>query len=139
MQGFRRCTFIPLVAGLSGDIVCKPYEATDSSGSNPAEIDTALAGTFANGTDENLPGIIEVRDSDLTADYNFVTLQVTPAAGDPFACVAILSEPYEAPVTNTVNTHVAFNWVRVSVRKITGRKVARLKKRVSPPPLPYRG
>ena len=66
MQGFRRVTFIPLAAGLSGNIVCKPYEATDASGTNAAEIDTALAGTFANGTDENLPGIIEVRDRQIT-------------------------------------------------------------------------
>jgi hypothetical protein len=37
-----------------------------------------------------------------------VTLQVTPAAADTYACVGVLSEPDEAPVSNAVTDNVAF-------------------------------
>lgn len=108
MQGFRRCVFIPVVGALDGDTTIRVYEATSAAGANATEVDTDLRATFADGTDDALPGIIEVRDSDLTAGYNFVTISVASAGQDPFAAVAILGEPYSAPVDNS-GTYVAFN------------------------------
>lgn len=108
MQGFRRCAFIPQVGALTGDTTIRVYEATDNAGTGAAEVDTALRATFADGTDDALPGIIEVRDSDLTAGYNWVTITVASAGQDPFSAVAILGEPYDAPVDNS-GTYCAFN------------------------------
>jgi len=108
MRGFRRCSFLPISGALDGNTVCKVYEATSAAGADAAEIDTALRGTFANGSDDALPGIITVLESDLTAGYNYVTLSVASAGQDPFACVAVLGEPYEAPVDNS-GTYCAFN------------------------------
>lgn len=108
MQGFRRCIFIPISGALDGNTTVQVWEATSAAGANAQEIDTALRGTFTNGSDDALPGIIEIRDTDLTADYNYVTLYVASAGQDPFACVAILGEPYSAPVDNG-STYCAFN------------------------------
>lgn len=108
ITGFRRITFLVANGELDGDMAFKVYEATDSSGTSATEIDTDLRNTFTNGTDEARVGIIEVRDGDLTDGYPYVALQVTPGATDTFAAVAILSEPYEAPVSNATTDGVAF-------------------------------
>lgn len=107
MQGFRRAIFIGHAGELDANMTVAVYEATDSAGTG-AQAVTALAGTFTNGTDEGLPGVIEIRDADLTAGYNYINVLVTPGATDGFSGVLLLADPIAAPVTNTVDTHVAF-------------------------------
>lgn len=108
IRGFRRCAFLPVAGELDADMPVAVYEATDANGSGAQPI-SGLSNTFHNGSDESRVGIIEVRDVDLTVGFNFVTLQVTPGATDGYACVAVLGEPYEAPVDNTTTDGVAFN------------------------------
>jgi hypothetical protein len=108
MAGFRRAIFLPHAGELDADMTVAVYEATDNAGTG-AQAVSGLNDTFTNGQDEGLPGILEVRDCDLTAGYRFVNLLVTPGAADGFSGVVLLTEAYERPVTNTVNTHVAFN------------------------------
>ena len=74
-----------------------------------AQAITGLSDSFVNGTDESRVGLIEVRDADLSDGYRYVTVQVTPAATDGYACIAVLGEPYEAPVSNATTDGVAFN------------------------------
>lgn len=109
MTGFRRCVFLPMAGELDGDLAMSVYEATSAAGAGAQEVDgTNLADSFVNGTDEDLPGVFEVRADDLTTGYNYVTLRATPTSTDAFGCLALLYDAYEEPVTNTVATHVAF-------------------------------
>lgn len=107
MQGFRRAIFIGHAGELDADMTVAVYEATSSAGANAQAVAT-LTGTFENGTDEGLPGIIEIRDADLTDEYHYINIRVTPGAADGFSGVLLLADPIDAPVTNTVDTHVAF-------------------------------
>lgn len=108
MVGFRRVMFVPLVGELDGDLTVAAYEATDSSGTG-AQALSGITDSFVNGTDEDRVGILEVRDTDLSAGFSYVTVYVTPTATDAFGCVAIFSEPHDAPVANTTTYDVAFN------------------------------
>jgi len=108
MTGYRRCLFVSLAGGLDGDIAVAVYEATDATGDS-AQALSGLADSFVNGTDEDRVGLIEVRDTDLSDGFSFVTVRVTPAATDPFSAIAILGEPYSAPVSNATTDDVAFN------------------------------
>jgi len=107
MQGYRRAIFIGHAGELDANMTVAVYEATSSAGAD-AQAVTALTGTFTNGTDEGLPGIIEIRDADLTDGYTYVNILVTPGATDGFSGVLLLTDSVSAPVTNTVNTHIAF-------------------------------
>jgi hypothetical protein len=107
MQGYRRAIFIGHAGELDADMTVAVYEATSSAGANASAV-AALTGTFTNGTDEGLPGVIEIRDADLTEDYNYINIRVTPGAADGFSGIILLADPISAPVTNTVATHVAF-------------------------------
>lgn len=70
---------------------------------------TYVGGTHVNGTDENLPGILTVRNSYLTGSNKYVAVNVIPASGtQQIEVLAILRGLHEEPATNTVNTHVAF-------------------------------
>ena len=108
MLGFRRCLFVAVAGELDADLDVAVYEATSSDGDDAAAI-TGLSDDFANGTDESRVGLVEVRDSDLSDGFRYVTLQVTPGAADGYACIAVLGEPYEAPVSNATTDGVAFN------------------------------
>ena len=107
IAGFRRCVFLPQNGELDGDMVIAVYEATDASGTSAQAI-SGLTDSFVNGTDEDRVGIIEVRDVDMSDGYTHLALLVTPAATDSFACVAVLGESYEAPVSNATTDGVAW-------------------------------
>ena len=109
MLGFRRCAFIMLAGELDADMAAVVYQATDDSGSDAQVLDTTLADSFINGTDESRVAIAEVRDADLDDGFRYVTVLVTPGNTDGYACVAVLGEPYEAPVGNLPADGVAFN------------------------------
>jgi hypothetical protein len=108
MVGYDRCTVIGVVGAMSADVVMAIYEATDASGSD-AQALTGLTGTFTNNEDEGLPGLIEVRAADLSDGFTHITALVTPAASASFGSLGIFSGAYAMPVTNTEDTHVAFN------------------------------
>jgi hypothetical protein len=104
---YRRAIFLPICGELDADMTVAVYEADDASGTNAQAVDATLDGTFANGTDEGLPGIIEILDSDL--EKPFLNLLVTPGATDGYAGILLLDEGHEQPETNTIDTHIAFN------------------------------
>jgi hypothetical protein len=108
MTGYRRCTFIMSAGELDGDMAVAAYRDSDGAASDPEAL-SGLSESFVNGTDESRVGIIEVREADLDADHPYVTIAVTPTAADGFACIAVLSEPYEVPVSNETTDGVAFN------------------------------
>lgn len=108
MVGYRRCTFICLAGELDDDIAIAAYQAADATGTDPEAL-SGLSESFVNGTDESRVGIIEVREADIDNDHPYVGVKVTPAATDGFACIAVLSEPYEVPVSNATTDGVAFN------------------------------
>lgn len=108
MVGYRRCTFIPFVGELDGDLTVAAYEAQDAAGTG-AQALAGITDSFVNGTDEDRVGILEVREADLSDGYTHVTCYVTPTATDAFSCIAVLGEPYEAPVSNATTDGVAFN------------------------------
>lgn len=108
MTGFRRCLFVSLVGALDADLNVAVYEAKDDAGDGAQAI-SGLSDKFDNDSDEDRVGLIEVRDVDLSESYTHVTLRVTPGATDPFSAIAILSEPYAAPVSNDTADGVAFN------------------------------
>ncbi|MCC6361852.1 MAG: hypothetical protein IT450_24215 [Phycisphaerales bacterium] len=108
MAGYRRILFVSLAGGLDGNIAVAAYEATDAAGSD-AQALSGLSDSFVNGTDEDRVGLIEVRDVDLSDGFGYVTIRVTPAATDPYSCIAILGEPITAPVSNATTDDVAFN------------------------------
>jgi hypothetical protein len=104
-RGFRRAIFLPHVGELDANLTVKVYEADDATGTNSQEV-SGFENVFYNGSHEGLPGIIEVRNTYLSKP--FINLQVTPGATDAFSCTLLLEEAHEAPVTNTVGTHIAF-------------------------------
>jgi hypothetical protein len=104
---YRRAIFIPHAGELDANMTCDVYEADDATGTNAQQVDSALVGTFVNGTNEGQPGIIEILDSDL--EKPFLNLRVTPGATDGFAGILLLDEGHEQPETNTIGTHIAFN------------------------------
>jgi len=107
MAGYDRAIFLPHCGELDGDMVVSVYEATDSAGTG-AQAVSGLTGTFTNGEDEGLPGIIELRAAQLTDGYQYINLQVNPGAADGFSGILLLTDAKSAPVTNTLNSHVAF-------------------------------
>ena len=108
MQGYRRVAFLGYVGELDGDFTMAAYEATDDSGTDAQALD-GITDSFVNGTDEDRVGILEVREVDLSDGYTHVTVYVTPTATDAFSCLAVLGEPYDAPVSNATTDGVAFN------------------------------
>ncbi|MHC4617398.1 MAG: hypothetical protein ACYTEQ_06555 [Planctomycetota bacterium] len=104
---YRRAIFLPHAGELDADMTVSVYEADDAAGANAQEVSAALVGTFTNGVDEGLPGIIEILDSDL--EKPFLNLLVTPGATDGFSGVLLLDEGHEQPEVNTINTDIAFN------------------------------
>ncbi len=104
---YRRAIFLPICGELDANMTVAVYEADDATGTNAQEVSAALLGTFTNGVDEGLPGIIEILDSDL--EKPFLNLRVTPGATDGFAGILLLDEGHEQPEVNTINTHIAFN------------------------------
>lgn len=108
MTGFRRIAFLPHTGNQTDNVVWAAYEATSAAGAN-ATLLTGLTGTNHDTVDDGFPGIIEVREADLTVGYPYVTLLCTPAASTDLSCVAVLGEAYEDPVSNAVADGVAFN------------------------------
>lgn len=105
---FRRVIFLPICGELDANMTATVYEADDAAGTGAQVVDAVnLTGTFHNGADEGLPGIIEVLSGDL--EKRFVNLLVTPGATDGYAGIILLDEGTEQPEVNTVGTHVAFN------------------------------
>jgi len=105
---FRRLIFLPICGELDANMTVAVYEADDAAGTGAQVVDAVnLVGTFTNGEDEGLPGIIEVLTDSLEKRY--VNLLVTPGATDGFAGILLLDEGTDQPEVNTVNTHVAFN------------------------------
>jgi hypothetical protein len=107
MTGYQRATFIPMNGELDANMAVAIYAASDAEGTG-AEALTGKSGTFTNGTDEGRAGIIEVLQSDLPAGKPYVTARCTPGAADAYACALILSENYEAPVSNGTANGIAF-------------------------------
>lgn len=108
MVGFRRCLFESIVGELDANLAVAVYEATDVTGTGAQAI-SGLSNTFHNGSDEGRVGLIEVRDADLSDGFTYVTILVTPGATDQYGCIAMLGEPYTAPVSNATTDNVAFN------------------------------
>jgi len=104
---YRRIIYLPICGELDANMTVVPYEADDAAGTNAQVIDAALTGTFTNGTDEGLPGIIEILSGEL--EKPFVNFLITPGATDGFAGILLLDEGTDQPEVNTIDTHIAFN------------------------------
>jgi hypothetical protein len=105
---YRRIVYLPICGELDADITVTAYEADDAIGTGAQAIDAVnLVGTFTNGADEGLPGIVEVLTSDMSKRY--INFLVTLGATDGYAGVVLLDEGTDQPEVNTVGTHVAFN------------------------------
>lgn len=107
----RRIALIPIVGDIAADCVIEVFEAQDGSGTGAQELTgvVATSKTFANGTDENRIGLVEIKDEDLSDGFTHVALKVTPAgASMPFAAVAILADLFDFPASNATTDSVAF-------------------------------
>jgi len=96
----RRAQLIAVNGELDANMTVAVYEATDASGTG-AQALTGLTGTFHNGADEGLLGLIEVRDDDLSDGYDYIAVLCTPGATDTFAAVWQLGELYSYPADNS--------------------------------------
>lgn len=107
IAGYRRCVFLVGNGELDADMTLAVYEATSAAGAGAQAI-SGLSASFVNGTDEDRAGILEVRDSDMSAGYTHLALLVTPGAADSFCAFAVLGEALDYPVSNATTDGVAF-------------------------------
>lgn len=106
----RRALIIAGNGELDANMLIEVFQATDSSGTNAAELTAITTGvTFVNGTDEGHIGIIEVLDTNLSEGYDYIGLRVTPGAADTFAAFVLIGDLYDAPAENAVADGVTFN------------------------------
>lgn len=106
----RRITLIGLPGpSLGGNITMSLEEAQNTNGLGAQALSHPAAQTFAAGTDDGLPGVMEMRAQDFSANtYDCVRVKWVAAGTVDFGVLAVASQLYSYPATNTADTHVAF-------------------------------
>lgn len=107
----RRVTFIGTPGkSMGGNVTMSLEEAQNTSGLGAQALTHPASQVFAAGTDDGLPGVMEMRDVDFSSNlYDCVRVKWVVAGGTTdFQVTAIFSELYERPASNVVNTDVAF-------------------------------